>query len=143
MGVSVNTIHTDTMDNIRALTKLARRTTKKMLKSSTLKTTTTTLLTTTTRQTTTSTTTTTTPLPTAVPHTDPGSHVFLTLGLIILFGILVVGFAAVGLVVKTRWDRYRLHMMPLYQFDQDQEDLEAELLDSPEEREPVGHNKNR
>merc|ERR1712013_583959 len=116
---SVNTIHTGTMDNIRTLTKLARRTT-------------------------TSTLTTTTLPPTAVPHTDPGFHVFLTLGLVILFGILVVGFAAVGLVVKTRWDRYRLHMMPLYQFDQDQEDLEAELLDSPE-REPVSglHGKTR
>ncbi len=27
---------------------------------------------------------------------------------------------AVALVAKTRWDRYRLHMMPLYQFDNDQ-----------------------
>jgi hypothetical protein len=26
----------------------------------------------------------------------------------------------VALVAKTRWDRYRLHMMPLYQFDNDQ-----------------------
>merc|ERR1712111_189001 len=79
---------------------------------------------------------------TAVPHPDPSSHVFLTLGLIILFGILLVGFGAVGLVVKTRWERYRLHMMPLYQFDQDMEDLEAELLDSPE-REPVSATSSR
>ena len=48
-------------------------------------------------------------------------------------------------------------MMPLYQFERDQvvrrkidgfiflkqDDLEAELLDSPEEREPVGSSKNR
>jgi len=45
--------------------------------------------------------------------------------------------------MKTRWDRYRLHMMPLYQFERDQDDLEAELLESPEEREPVGSSKNR
>ena len=31
----------------------------------------------------------------------------------------VMEFQAVGLVVKTRWERYRLHMMPLYQFDPD------------------------
>eukprot|EP00090_Calanus_glacialis_P006321 TRINITY_DN14939_c0_g1_i3.p1 TRINITY_DN14939_c0_g1~~TRINITY_DN14939_c0_g1_i3.p1 ORF type:complete len:160 (+),score=52.72 TRINITY_DN14939_c0_g1_i3:48-527(+) len=139
--VSVNTISTVTMDNIHTIASLARRTTK-MLKATTLKTTTARLLTTTLSTTSTTSTSTTTLPPTAAPHTDPASHVFLTLGLIILTGILIVGFAAVGLVVKTRWDRYRLHMMPLYQFDQDQEDLEAELLDSPE-REPVTSSKTR
>ena len=93
---------------------------------------------------------------TAAPPLDPSTHVFLTLALLVLFTGLLVGLAAVGLVMKTRWDRYHLHMMPLYQFERDQvvtrkllilvaqqDDLEAELLDSPEEREPVGSSKNR
>jgi hypothetical protein len=37
---------------------------------------------------------------------------------------------AVALVAKTRWDRYRLHMMPLYQFDNDQVMIVAH--DTPE-----------
>ena len=57
---------------------------------------------------------------TAVPHMDPSSHVLLTLTLLVLFTLLLIGCTAVGLVAKTRWDRYRLHMMPLYQFDRDQ-----------------------
>lgn len=59
-----------------------------------------------------------------------------------LVSILFFGFAAVALVAKTRWDRYRLHMMPLYQFDNDQDDLEAELLESPE-RERIGPTRGR
>ena len=60
------------------------------------------------------------------------------------------------LVLKTRYDRYRLMMTPLYRFDsqqvismlllhfssfRDQDDLEAELLESPE-REPVSNSIN-
>ena len=57
---------------------------------------------------------------TAAPPLDPSTHVFLTLALLVLFTGLLVGLAAVGLVMKTRWDRYHLHMMPLYQFERDQ-----------------------
>ena len=62
------------------------------------------------------------------------------------------------LVLKTRYDRYRLIMTPLYRFDNSQvgdsgfrncsfsfsplkDDLESELLESPE-REPVSHSIN-
>ena len=57
---------------------------------------------------------------TAAPPLDPSTHVFLTLALLVLFTGLLVGLAAVGLVMKTRWDRYHVHMMPLYQFERDQ-----------------------
>ena len=57
---------------------------------------------------------------TATPPLDPSTHVFLTLALLVLFTGLLIGLAAVGLVMKTRWDRYQLHMMPLYQFQRDQ-----------------------
>ena len=66
---------------------------------------------------------------------------------------------AILLVMKTRYDRYRLIMTPLYRFDNShvriydkchmsfddnifQDDLEAELLESPE-REPVSGGKTR
>merc|ERR1711874_962049 len=71
----------------------------------------------------------------------PSSHIFLILGLLILIGLLLVGFGAVMLVLKTRYDRYRLMMTPLYRFDSQQDDLEAELLESPE-REPVSNSIN-
>jgi hypothetical protein len=38
-------------------------------------------------------------------------HTFL------ISAIYDLNLQAVALVMKTRWDRYRLHMMPLYQFD--------------------------
>lgn len=54
----------------------------------------------------------------AAPPLDPST--FLTLALLVLLTGLLIGLAAIGLVMKTRWDRYRLHMMPLYQFERDQ-----------------------
>merc|ERR1711874_647002 len=81
-----------------------------------------------------------------VPATPvPSSHIFLILGLLILIVMLLIGFGAVMLVLKTRYDRYRMIMTPLYRFDNCQEDLESELLESPE-REPVSqsiHGKSR
>ncbi|XP_023330525.1 uncharacterized protein LOC111702940 [Eurytemora carolleeae] len=94
--------------------------------------TTTTLRTTTRAITTTTTTTTTTTMATTTVAPLPESHFFLFIGVFILICILLVGLGAVGLAMKTRWDRYQLHMMPLYQFDPDQDDLEAELLESPD-----------
>jgi len=44
--------------------------------------------------------------------------------------------------MKTRYDRYRLITTPLYRFNNEKDDLEAELLESPE-REPVSQGKTR
>merc|ERR1711997_764927 len=71
----------------------------------------------------------------------PSSHIFLILGLLILIVLLLIGFGAVMLVLKTRYDRYRMIMTPLYRFDNCQDDLESDLLESPE-REPVSHSIN-
>jgi len=71
----------------------------------------------------------------------PSSHIFLIIGLLILIALLLIGFGAVMLVLKTRHDRYKMMMTPLYRFDNYQDDLESELLESPE-REPVSNSIN-
>merc|ERR1711976_526197 len=112
--------------------------TTQLLKSTTTRaTTTTTARTTTTMLTTTASTTT-------LPPPVPSSHIFLILGLLILIIILLIGFGAILLVMKTRYDRYRIITTPLYRFDNEKDDLEAELLDSNSpEREPVSQGKSR
>merc|ERR1719192_1948987 len=77
----------------------------------------------------------------APTHTVPTSHIYLIVGLLILIALLLSGFGAVMLVLKTRYDRYKMMMTPLYRFDSQQDDLEAELLESPE-REPVSNSIN-
>merc|ERR1719219_1950591 len=101
------------------------------------------LTTTTTTSSTTTTTTTLTPRITTpvLPVPVPSSHIFLILGLLILIVLLLIGFGAVMLVLKTRYDRYRMIMTPLYRFDNCQDDLESDLLETPE-REPVSHSIN-
>jgi len=107
----------------------ARPTTTTTMLSSTasLMTTTTSAATTTQRATTT-----TTMLTTTLPPPVPTSHLFLILGLLILIVLLVIGFGAILLVMKTRYDRYRLILTPMYRFDNEKDDLEAELLETPE-----------
>lgn len=77
----------------------------------------------------------------APTYTVPTSHVFLIVSLLILIALVLSGFGAVILVLKTRYDRYKMMMTPLYRFDNYQDDLESELIESPE-REPVNNSNN-
>ncbi|KAL4226211.1 hypothetical protein ACF0H5_014197 [Mactra antiquata] len=69
-----------------------------------------------------------------VVHTDEGTvgshtltYVIVPLGAIAL--VLVLAFVIVFVIRKNRIERLRHHLMPLYNFDPQEEDWESELLD--------------